>query len=352
MAERLRVAIIGCGRPRKQEGATGFGMAHLHQRAYEETGRCVLAAVADINRDNAAAFASEHGSPAVYTDYQEMLAREQPDVVSICTWPHLHAPMVIAAAEAGARAVHCEKPMAPTWGEARRMVAACAEQGTQLTFNHQRRFLAPFQNARRLLREGTIGELQRVEGACNDLIDWGTHWLDMFFFYNEETPAEWVIGQVDSRTDRRIFGLPVEDQAICHFKFRNEVRGLLLTGFETQVGCANRLSGSRGVIEVHNEAPHVRVRAEGDADWRAVPTDEGIHGEVGIQRAVADVIAALDEGRAPELAADRALRATEVIFATYESSRRRGRVDLPLEIDDSPFLSLREAGAIGPPAQG
>lgn len=41
-------------------------------------------------------------------------------------------------------------------------------------------------------------------------------------------------------------------------------------------------------------------------------------------------------------------RCTELIFATYESSRRRGRVDLPLEVEDSPLLSMLEEGVIGP----
>ena len=40
------------------------------------------------------------------------------------------------------------------------------------------------------------------------------------------------------------------------------------------------------------------------------------------------------------------LRATELIFATYESSRRRGRVDLPLAVEDSPFLSMVESGVM------
>src|SRR5438477_9270067 len=124
------------------------------------------------------------------------------------------------------------------------MARACDERGVQLTFNRQRRFLAPFQAARQLVRDGEIGDLRRIEGACSDMIDWGTHWLDMFFFYNEETPAAWVIGQIDSRQERSIFGLPVEDQGLCHFKFRNEVRAVLFTGFEAQIGCANRLEGS------------------------------------------------------------------------------------------------------------
>ena len=54
------------------------------------------------------------------------------------------------------------------------------------------------------------------------------------------------------------------------------------------------------------------------------------------------MIDALKSGREPELSGERALRATELIFATYESSRRRGRVGLPLEIEDSPLLAMLE----------
>jgi UDP-N-acetylglucosamine 3-dehydrogenase len=365
VARRYRVAVIGCGRPHRSEGATGFGMSHAHVHGYQETGQCDLVAVADVSRENAEAFAERWakagadpgvdrstsaplpGGPAIYLDYREMLAREKPEIVSVCTWPHLHAEMVIACAEAGVRAVHCEKPMAPTWGEARRMAAACEKKGTQLTFNHQRRFLEPFRVAREQVRQGAIGALRRIEGACGDMIDWGTHWLDMFFFYNEETPAEWVLGQIDARRVRKIFGLPVEEQGLCQVKFKNGVRGLLFTGHEADIGCANRLIGTEGVIEVHNEAPHLRARGTGDAALRPVETKEGIHGSGAIDRAIADLVAALDAGREPELSARRALQATEVIFATYESSRRRGRIDLPLTIDDSPLLTMLEQGEIG-----
>jgi hypothetical protein len=61
---------------------------------------------------------------------------------------------------------------------------------------------------------------------------------------------------------------------------------------------------------------------------------------------VLDLIDALKTGREPELAGRRALQATELIFATYESSRRRGRIDLPLTIEDSPFLSMVEEGLL------
>ena len=111
---QFRVGIIGCGRPWKSEGASGFGMAHFHAHGYTASADATIVALADINLDNARAFQAMHGGERIYTDYQQMLAREQLDIVSICTWPHHHAPMVIAAAEAGVKAIHCEKPMAPS----------------------------------------------------------------------------------------------------------------------------------------------------------------------------------------------------------------------------------------------
>jgi pimeloyl-ACP methyl ester carboxylesterase len=69
-----------------------------------------------------------------------------------------------------------------------------------------------------------------------------------------------------------------------------------------------------------------------------------MHGNNLHAQAVLDLIDALKTGREPELSGRRALQATELIFATYESSRRRGRVDLPLDIDDAPFIAMLNDG--------
>jgi predicted dehydrogenase len=345
-----RYAIVGTGREHGSEGATGFGMGHPHIRAFQRTGRTELSAIAEPVEANARHFLEKHGqaSARIFPDVHAMLAEVKPDIASVCTWPHLHAEITVALCEAGVRAVHCEKPMATTWGDARRMKAAAAANGTLLTFNHQRRFLEPFQTVRQLVREGAIGKLQRLEATCGDLFDWGTHWIDMLFFFNEETPVEWVIGQIDSRTERRTFGAFTEDQGICCFKFQNGVRGLLLTGFEANTGIAHRLIGFEGMIEIGWDSK-VRVRGEGDTGWRTLELAEGIHGEEAIPRAAEDIIRALDDpAHISPLSVDNALRTSEVIFATYESSRHRGRVELPLIPDDSALLAMLEARQIGP----
>ncbi len=339
----LRVGIIGCGRPRDTAGATGFGMSHWHARGYEAAPDCAIVALADLSEENARAFQQEHGGERLYTDYRAMLANEQLDIVSVCTGPQLHAEMVVAAAEAGVRAIHCEKPMAPTWGEARRMVAACEARGAQLTFNHQRRFAAPFRRARELLRAGAIGALQRLELRCIDLFDWGTHWFDMCHFYNEEMPAEWVMGQIDLRSGRTVFGIPLEGQGLSHIKFANGIHALLVTGPDHGWPSQNRLIGTEGVIEVAvDDGPLLRLWNREAAGWQTIDLPAARSDLAVVPDGVLDLVAALREGREPELSGRRALRATELSFATYESSRRRARIDLPLTIDDSPLAALQE----------
>ena len=349
MAQTFRVAIIGCGRPWGDDKRTGSGMAHLHMSGYTRSKQCEVVALADIVQANAQAFAQRYEiEPAIYTDYKKMLKAERPDIVSICLWPHLHAPAVMACARAGVKAVHCEKPMAPTWGEARRMAAACDKSGTQLTFNHQRRFLPTFRRAKELINDGSIGDLVRLEGSCHNMIDWGTHWIDMMFNFNNETPVRWVIGQIDARERHEVFGLPFEHQAICQFMFDNGVRALLFTGEDADIGCEMRAVGTEGVVELRNEEPSLRLRGKGHSKWRTPKLKGGLHGGDAVGDGVLDLIDALETGREPELSVRRALQTTEVIFALYESSRRRGRVDLPLKKTDSAFLSMVESGDLKP----
>jgi UDP-N-acetylglucosamine 3-dehydrogenase len=347
VAQEYRVAIIGCG-----------GRGRAHARAWRSTARCRLVAVSDVVRASAEAFAANEGGPAappaVYEDYAQMLREARADIVSVCTWPDTHGPIVAAAAAAGARAIFSEKPMAPTWGEARQMAETARRAGAILAFCHQRRFETQFRAARRLLRAGAIGKLLRIEGTCPNLFDWGTHWFDMFHFYNDEQPAQSVLGQIDLRAGRRVFGVLVEDQGLSLIRFANGVDGLLITGEGRQFPEINRLVGTEGIIETQMPGPDgkwipVRIRGAGDGAFRLPEIlDDDRPGPGGPEGAAAtDIIRCLEQGGDPELSATKALRATELIFATYESSRRRARVDLPLQIEDSPLLSMAAAGEIG-----
>ena len=345
----FRVGIVGCGRPWGTEGATGMGIANWHAQGYEASPDAEIVALCDLDPDAARAFQVRHGGDRLYQCYQDMLAGEALDIVSVCTPLNSHAEIVIAAAEAGVKAIHCEKPMANTYGDSVRMARVCADKGVQLTFNHQRRLADAFVKAKELLKAGAIGELTDVAATCPDLFGWGVHYIDMFFFYNDDTPVDWVIGQIDARGGRERGGHFSEGQGISYLKFHNGVHGLLVTGYEAGLGgeYGNRLIGTEGMMEVFpKEEIPLRIRGKGQSEWEVLHVQEYNFLPENSKRAVLDLIDALKTGREPELSAQRALQATEVVFATYESSRRRGRVDLPLDIEDSPLDAMVASGDI------
>lgn len=349
---KFRVGFIGTGKKPDQPSGMGYAMAYYHGNAYQELAEdCEMVACADLVEENGRAFAETHGFSAVYTDYHEMLAKENLDIVSICTWPHLHCEMTVAACQAGVKAVNCEKPMATTFGQARKIMQVAEQLGTVVVFNHQRRFGLPFRKAYEIAHSGEIGKLVRMEAAVGDLYDGGTHWVDILNYFNNETPAEWVIGQIDGREDRRAFGAPLETQGICQVKYRNGVFGLFATGDASQsLGCPFRLIGEKGVVELEwspDPGPMLRYRSDDFAGWKEVDCKgENLHGPGYIERAAADLVDCVKTGRVPELCARHAMNATEIIFACYESSRRRGRVDLPLTIEDSPIAAMIEGGQL------
>ena len=344
------VAVIGTGDP----DAGGYAMAYYHADAYEKIDGCELIACADIVRPNAERFAAEYhlGDETVFDDHQEMLQEAAPDVVSVTVPPMVHSDVVIDCVRSDSvRAVHCEKPMAYTWGDSRLMAQEAERHDVVLTFNHQRRFGKPFREAKRLLDEGEIGRLDRVEFEAPGglFFDYGSHSIDLCNYFNDEVGPEWVIGQVDYREENLVFGAHNANEVFTTWEYENGVHGVGTAGFEGAIGCHNRLIGTDGTIEVgpSNADVALRIRRAGDAEWESVDTDgEGLHSWEFLDRAVADTVQALEEGYEPELCAQNALNATEIIFSTYESARKRGRVDCPLEIEGNPLVEMVESGEI------
>lgn len=362
------VAVIGTGTEPDDPGRDGYAMAYHHAAGYEKEEDCRLVACADIVRENAEAFADEFdlNADAVFEDYEVMLDAVEPDVVSICVPPAVHADIAVDCIRSGVvDAIHCEKPMADTYGGAKLMMQEASRHGVQLTFNHQRRFSGAVRTAKDLLDAGEISDLERIEfSAPVGIFDYGSHSFDLCNYFNDETPAKWVLGQIEYSEENVLFSTHNENQAVVHWEYENGVHGVAASdstgtgGPASAFNCHNRLIGSEGVIEVGPESndeeqklPALRIRRDGE-DWETIETEDGLHSWAFIDRAIAENVRCLREGETPELGAENALNATELIFATWESSRRHGRVDLPLEIENNPLQSMLNSGDLTPTPAG
>jgi UDP-N-acetylglucosamine 3-dehydrogenase len=224
------------------------------------------------------------------------------------------------------------------------MEAAAKKHGTRLSFNHQRRFGGIFLEVKKVKAAGRLGKLVRMEATPPNLYDWGTHWVDMMQMFNDEAPAKWVLAALDIRKGSRVFDLLHEDQALAFIEYENGVQGLLMCSLGGNPP-ALRFIGEKGVLECNawGEKP-LKFRRSESGEAEEIPVTDTQDGHVG--RAIAEVINSYRENRPCELSVENAMRATEIIFSAYESVRRRGRVDLPLEINDHPLLALVAAGEL------
>jgi 1,5-anhydro-D-fructose reductase (1,5-anhydro-D-mannitol-forming) len=148
----LRWGVIGPGNIADREMAPAM--------AADDNSR--LVAVVARDAEKGAAFATKHGAEWSTTDYAAMLARPDVEAVLITTPNGLHAQQVVAAAMAG-KHVLADKPLALSAGDAQRAVDACAVASVKLGMNFQTRHHLCFEEARRVIHSGEIGDVTHVQ---------------------------------------------------------------------------------------------------------------------------------------------------------------------------------------------
>lgn len=189
----LKIVIVGAG----------FAGRVVHLPGYSAVGAPV-AAICDLMTDRAQQLADQFNIPRVYSDWREMIDKEQPDIVSVCLPNSAHRGVTLAALEAGAH-VLCEKPLATNVAEAHEMFDAARKAGKILMAAQHLRFEAGARTIKRIIDGGALGEIYHTEASVlrrlgiptwgsfhqksssvgGALLDIGVHILDQ---------AMWLIG--------------------------------------------------------------------------------------------------------------------------------------------------------------
>jgi len=187
----LRVGLIGTGGILSGPHMVGW-------TALRDAGRVELVAACDVNRDRAEKLAKEHNIPNVFEDFGKMFGKVDLDMVDIATPNMFHVPVALAAFKAGCH-VYCEKPLAPTPQDVKKLMAARDKAKKKLMTGQHMRFEGRNQALKRYAEAGVLGEIYyarasmlRRRGAPawggflkkslaggGPLIDIGVHILDL-----------------------------------------------------------------------------------------------------------------------------------------------------------------------------
>jgi predicted dehydrogenase len=345
VTERLRVAIVGAG------------IGTQHAEAYQALPQLYeMRAFCDLDAEKARTASERFAIPVTLGSFEEVLRRDDVDLVDICTPSGLHYAQTLAALRAGKHVV-CEKPVAGSLEEVDALIEAERASGRRCSPIFQYRFGNGFQKLLHLRRKGVLGRtyLATVE----------THWKRLPAYYTVPWRGRWrtelggclvthaihahdmlvtalgPIRSVFARTTTRVNPIETEDCAVLALEMADGA----LVSLSVTLGSAVEISRLRFCFETltaeSNLAPY-RPHLE---PWQLWPMDDAAAAR--IEQALADFAptgehfggqlerlhaAIHDEGPMP-VTLDDARMSLQLVTAAYHSARTGTLVTLPIRPD-------------------
>jgi len=333
MSDVLRFGLIGCGR-----------VAPRHAESLLSLPGAQLVAVADVRETRAERFAAEYHAVA-HTDYRALLARQDVDVVGICTPSGLHAQMAVEAMQAGKHVI-VEKPIALTLHDADRMIGAALVYGLKLCVVLQNRYNPPMQDLKQVVESGMLGRLL----LGNATVRWyrpqeyyedgwhGTWAMDGGALMNQSIhhidALQWLLGRPESvfaYSATLAHRMEAEDIGVASIRFHGGtlgvVEGSTVTYPENLEGSV-AVFGERGSLKVGGTALNRKVlwKVAGELEHekelltREQVDPPSVYG-TSHRAVIADMIEAILVNRAPKTDGREAKKSLALVLAMYESAR-------------------------------
>ncbi|HZJ82795.1 MAG TPA: Gfo/Idh/MocA family oxidoreductase [Clostridia bacterium] len=354
----VRVGIIGCG-----------GIANgKHMPSLSKVEEVEMVAFCDLVQDRAEKAAKEYGTAdaKVYTDYKELLKDGDIDVIHVCTPNKSHADITIDALESD-KHVMCEKPMAKTAADARKMVETAKRTGKKLTIGYQNRFRADSEYLNASCRRGDLGDiyfakahairrravptwgvfLNEEEQGGGPLIDIGTHALDLTLWMVDNYKPKTVVGTTyhklaDQRDTANAWGdwdpeeFKVEDSAFGFIVMENGTTIILESSWalnsldvgEAQTSLSGTKAGAdmKDGLRINGVDLNKMYTKKPSLGAGGVDFYEGETEDPGVKEAQSWIDAVINDTD-PVVMPEQALAVTEILEAIYESAKTGKAVD-------------------------
>lgn len=330
----MNFAIVGCG-----------FIAKKHATAIEKTDGANLVAICDRIPETMEFYESEYNAKA-YTDLEEMLQKEEIDVVCICTPSGLHAPLAVQVANAKKHIV-LEKPIAMTLEDTDKIISACKENDVKLSVVHPNRFRPVVQELRKILDQNLLGKISHANATVNwnrgqeyyDQAPWrGTKEHDGGVLMNQAIHnldlLLWFMGQPEqifSMEATRLRNIEAEDVSTGLIKFKSGALGVVETSttvypknFEESI----TIFGEKGTVKIGgaNALYFEQLEIEGmsESDVQKIKQDikSDPWGTPGHQWIIADMVESIKLNRTPAVTGEDGRKALELVTAFYESANK------------------------------
>lgn len=347
MTERkYRVGVVGltgiaANRPSADlQAVLNIPMPSSHISSYAVLPQTHLVAVCELRTELFEQFKERWGDvfpeTRTYTDYRQMIEKENMDILSVVTSDNRHADIVVDAANAGIKGIICEKPLATTVDDCNRMIEACENNGALLSVEHTRRWGTAYHLARQAIEGSMIGVVRRIVGHMGGpramLFRNGTHLIDGVCFFARSEP-EWVFAELDEGFEDYFFyrgdgGRSPEGDpgGSGYIHFKNGVRAFI-NGSKGQAGGFRiEIIGEKARLDVGNNTVTL-WSGEGKCEQLDVPP----YMKTGIIACVEELIRVMENGGELISPGQEGRKVVQIIVGFLRSQELGNvRVDFPL----------------------
>ncbi len=339
-------------------GVLGLGIGSAHAEAAERSENAFLAAICDKDPARLAKYAEKYPNAHAYADFEDMLAHEELDILSVCLPTGLHAEYACRAMEAGVN-VLCEKPLDVSLQAAERVIETEKRTGKSCGVVFQNRYNYPIEPLCEALRDGSLGRIYlgsfavkwyrdaayyaagegwrgtwRLDGG-GSLMNQAIHTVDLMLM---------LMGEAESvETQMGLYGhdIETEDATVSSIRFKSGAMASFVTttcaypGICTEISLtcekgsvsldADRMTAFKLMSDPDGSGEAEMLSKYGIGNRRAARETGRIFGH---RFVVEDMISAVSEGRRPRVDVEGALPALRLILAMYDSAREGRRVFL------------------------
>lgn len=341
---------------RKKLKGVAIGAGYFSRFQYEAWTRIPeveITALSNRNSERAKAIMDAYGVKKTYTDYKEMVLKEKPDFIDIITPPETHREMCNFAADQGVHII-CQKPLAPTYKEAKEIVDYANSKGVRLVVHENFRFQPWHREIKKIIDNDEIGNLFSLnfrsrmgDGWGEDaylarqpyfrdykkliIYETGVHYVDTFRYHAGEIKSVFAILK---RLNPVIKG---EDSALMILNFKNEATAIWDANRYNESNIKNSrytfgeylIDGSKGSLRLYSDG-RLTIQKLGEKEMEHAYThnDRGFAGDCCyiFQR---DFIDHFISGAAFETNGDNYLKTIKAQEAVYESAK----INTPISLD-------------------
>ena len=320
-------------------GVIGYGtIGQIHCRALQSVPGCELAVVADVDA-GARARAQEDYGVDVVSDVEEMLQTTDVDLVDICVPTYLHEQVMVKAME-GNKHIFCEKPLARSLEEGRRLVDLSSNYAQKIGIGHVVRFTPAYVGIRQSVEGGEIGQagvVRTFRGGSQFPVGWRDWFADvdlsggviLDLAIHDLDFCRWLFGDVKrvyAKTSRERTDAHLE-HAMIVLRFKSGVIAHIegsWTNLEGQFYTTIEIAGKNGLISYDS-------RETNPITIRTVP-EQNVHvGAVAVDPYVLelqDMVQAILEDRPPLVSVADAFGTLQVALAALDSARTGQVIEL------------------------